>query len=204
MEFGEKLQLLRRKSGWTQEELARKINVSRQAVSKWEISAVKPDIYNVLELSRLFGVSTDCLLKDELSLPFVEISATYEDIPSVGDGGGDVGVPIQEPVRQRMVGRIIAGSITLGIGVLGIVVLGVFSSLSNHTIWEVSWTGAERIVRTGFFAFLEATNLIWLFILCVFTTFFGVATLISIRMRAIVKAIKQWLTEFLDYTLPRV
>lgn len=57
---------MRKKSGWSQEELAAQLGVSRQAVSKWEGAQSVPDLERVLAMSRLFGVSTDYLLKDEL------------------------------------------------------------------------------------------------------------------------------------------
>ena len=56
MTFGEKLQALRKARGWSQEELATQINVSRQALSKWESGASVPDTENVVALSRLFGL----------------------------------------------------------------------------------------------------------------------------------------------------
>ena len=65
MTFGEKLQALRKSRGWSQEQLAERIAVSRQAVSKWESGAAVADTENVVELSRLFGVSTDYLLHDD-------------------------------------------------------------------------------------------------------------------------------------------
>lgn len=65
MTFGEKLQQLRKSKGMSQEELAAQITVSRQAVSKWELNDSLPDIENVLQISTVFGVSTDYLLKDE-------------------------------------------------------------------------------------------------------------------------------------------
>ena len=65
MRFGEKLQALRKARGWSQEELARQINVSRQALSKWESGAAVPDTENVVALSLLFGVTTDYLLLEE-------------------------------------------------------------------------------------------------------------------------------------------
>ncbi|MBR5571956.1 MAG: helix-turn-helix transcriptional regulator [Oscillospiraceae bacterium] len=65
MEFGEKLQMLRKARGWSQEELAQQIKVSRQALSKWESGASIADTENVIALSRLFGVSTDYLLLRE-------------------------------------------------------------------------------------------------------------------------------------------
>lgn len=65
MRFGEKLQMLRKARGWSQEELAQQINVSRQALSKWESGAAVADTENVIALSRLFGVTTDYLLLEE-------------------------------------------------------------------------------------------------------------------------------------------
>ena len=56
----------RKKNGWSQEELAEKLNVSRQSVSKWESTQSVPDLQRILEMSRVFGVSTDYLLKDEI------------------------------------------------------------------------------------------------------------------------------------------
>ena len=62
MTFGEKLQELRKARGWSQEELAGQIHVSRQALSKWESGGAVPDTENIIALSRLFGVTTDYLL----------------------------------------------------------------------------------------------------------------------------------------------
>lgn len=56
----------RKKNGWSQEELASKLGVSRQAVSKWESSESIPDLQRILQMSELFGVTTDYLLKDEI------------------------------------------------------------------------------------------------------------------------------------------
>ncbi len=64
MTFSDKLITLRKKAGWSQEELAEKLNVSRQSVSKWESAQSVPDIDKILQLSSLFGVTTDYLLKD--------------------------------------------------------------------------------------------------------------------------------------------
>ena len=56
----------RKKNGWSQEELADMLGVSRQSVSKWEGAQSVPDLQKILKLAELFGVSTDYLLKDEL------------------------------------------------------------------------------------------------------------------------------------------
>ena len=66
MILAEKVMALRKKNNWSQEELAEKLNISRQSVSKWESGASIPDIDKIIALSGLFGVSTDYLLKEEL------------------------------------------------------------------------------------------------------------------------------------------
>ena len=66
MILADKIIRLRKKNGWSQEELADKMNVSRQAVSKWEGAQTIPDLEKILQLSVLFGVTTDYLLKDEI------------------------------------------------------------------------------------------------------------------------------------------
>ena len=66
MILADKLIRLRKKNGWSQEELAEKMNVSRQAVLKWEGAQTIPDLEKILMLGELFGVTTDYLLKDEI------------------------------------------------------------------------------------------------------------------------------------------
>ena len=65
MIFSEKLQLLRKSKGLTQENLAEKLDVSRQAVAKWESGQAYPDIGNLIAVSRLFHVTVDYLVKDQ-------------------------------------------------------------------------------------------------------------------------------------------
>lgn len=68
MILADKIINLRKKSGMSQEELAEKMNVSRQAVSKWEGAQSIPELEKILQLGRIFGVTTDYLLKDEIEL----------------------------------------------------------------------------------------------------------------------------------------
>lgn len=68
MILADKIIQLRKKNGWSQEELAEKMNVTRQSVSKWESTASIPDINKILELAKIFGVTTDYLLKDEMEM----------------------------------------------------------------------------------------------------------------------------------------
>ena len=66
MILAEKIINERKKNGWSQEELADKLGVSRQSVSKWEGAQSVPDLQRILDMSRIFGVSTDYLLKDDI------------------------------------------------------------------------------------------------------------------------------------------
>ena len=72
MEFSEKLITLRKGRDLTQEQLAEQLNVSRQSISKWESGQVIPEVEKIVELSKVFNVTLDYLLKpseiDELSV----------------------------------------------------------------------------------------------------------------------------------------
>lgn len=65
MTFAEKLKNIRRQAGMSQEQLAEKLGVSRQAVTKWETDAGIPDIENIMAISALFDISIDELLSNE-------------------------------------------------------------------------------------------------------------------------------------------
>lgn len=78
MTLAEKITLLRRQRGWSQEDLAERMAVSRQSVSKWESAQSIPDINKIIELSRIFEVSTDYLLKDDIQLPSESDESAFE------------------------------------------------------------------------------------------------------------------------------
>ena len=65
MEFNNKLYELRKQKGFSQEELANRLNVSRQTVSKWEVGESTPDMEKLVAISALFGVSLDELVLDK-------------------------------------------------------------------------------------------------------------------------------------------
>ena len=83
MTMAEKILALRKKAGLSQEELADKLGVSRQAVSRWEMGSAFPDAPNILGLSRLFGVTTDYLLYEEYETPQApgQVGGTIENAP---------------------------------------------------------------------------------------------------------------------------
>jgi transcriptional regulator with XRE-family HTH domain len=69
MTFGEKIQLLRKEKSISQEQFAEVMNVSRQAVSKWELNQSYPEVDKIIEVSNYFGVSLDDLMNDEKAGP---------------------------------------------------------------------------------------------------------------------------------------
>ena len=86
MKLGEKLQQLRKRSGLSQEQLASQLAVSRQAVSKWELDETMPDTENVIQLSRIFGVSCDYLLREEVDEQGAPLSAAPGEAHLDGPG----------------------------------------------------------------------------------------------------------------------
>lgn len=88
MKLGQKIAELRKKSGLSQEALAEKMNVSRQAVSKWESNQSIPDIEKIVDLSELFGVTTDYLLKNgtpSFELPGKTTEEETKKLPKISD-----------------------------------------------------------------------------------------------------------------------
>ena len=81
MKLSDKIIQLRKVNGWSQEDLAERLNVSRQAISRWEGETAQPDAANILQLSKLFGVTTDYLLNDEYE--------SDNDIPKVKQVNSD-------------------------------------------------------------------------------------------------------------------
>ena len=75
MKCCEKIVQLRKQHGLSQENLAEKLSVSRQSVSRWEMGTAMPDASNILQLSKLFDVTTDYLLNDDYD--------SDEDLPKV-------------------------------------------------------------------------------------------------------------------------
>ena len=69
MEFSEKLMNLRKKAGLSQEQLADRLGVTRQSVSKWESGSAVPELVKLIALSDMFGVSVDYLVKDAMEEP---------------------------------------------------------------------------------------------------------------------------------------
>lgn len=83
MTLGEKIRSARKSTGLTQEQLAEKLSVSRQAVTKWEANKGMPDVENLKQLSRLLGVSVDYLLSDggDIDFSVIKEEINLDDYP---------------------------------------------------------------------------------------------------------------------------
>ena len=68
MKFSEKIYLLRKEAGMTQSELAEALHVSRQSISKWEMGTAMPDMVNIIAISKIFLVSIDYLIHDDIEV----------------------------------------------------------------------------------------------------------------------------------------
>lgn len=89
MELSEKIMTLRRRNGWSQEELAERLDVSRQSVSKWEMGQSTPELDKIVQMSDLFGVSSDALIRDELDLQGAATQTPPKDERESGSEKGD-------------------------------------------------------------------------------------------------------------------
>jgi transcriptional regulator with XRE-family HTH domain len=194
MTLGEKIYRLRKARGMSQEELASHLAVSRQAVSKWELTESIPDTENIVQISRLFGVSTDYLLvedykSDNNASPVKEAEAISDDEVS-GHGG---------KYRKSR----IAAYAFLAFGLVGVLTILILSSTitayrtvqvgyiaevrqadGDPPMPEYVWEAVERMpayssvpVRGNLSAFLGTYNLGWLFVLCVISAIIGAAML---------------------------
>lgn len=116
MKLYEKLYELRRAAGLSQEELAEKLNVSRQAVSKWENGTTQPELAKLIELSRLYGVSVDELLSlEEAEKPADEPA---EETPAVPEPPPAPAAPAESAPhhRQTLLRGAVAACLLLSLG----------------------------------------------------------------------------------------
>lgn len=125
--IGTKISFCRKKAGLSQEALATRLNISRQAVSRWETGEAVPDTEKIVQLSRLFQVSTDYLLLDEIKEP----------LPGQNPTGIQTG-PAKEKRRHL---RIYFGKCLLAIGLIALAVIligaGVYADSLNR--WYTAW-----------------------------------------------------------------
>ena len=134
MMLSEKIMTLRKKKGWSQEELAEKLDISRQSVSKWESASSVPDIDKIIQLSRIFGVSTDWLLKDEEETDVVPREEEYKEtdvkVVSMEEAGRFI-----ELERKLAIPRALATALCV-LSPIPLILLSGISELGNMAITE--------------------------------------------------------------------
>lgn len=131
MTFGEKLQKLRQKAGMSQDALAERLDVSRQAVSRWERDETMPETDKVVALADLFGVTTDYLLRqgaeEEPQAAQSTVSAPHKD------SGRDILERLGYLAKTK---GYLLGWVLIGWGVLDLVVLLLMGlGVLNFMIW---------------------------------------------------------------------
>ncbi|AHF07385.1 DNA-binding protein [Desulfitobacterium metallireducens DSM 15288] len=175
MTFAEKLHMLRKSKNMSQEQLAAQITVSRQAISKWELGESLPDTDNIIQLSKVFGVSIDYLLNDKFQ--------SDNDIPAVKENN-----IYHKKVLQ--ITAIIIGSI----GAVGILLLWILSTMIKVHVTKSqvmpdgtkTYYGGGDVLGYNFWAFISEYRLMAIFwILSVFLIF-GLALLL-IRFKNMVR-----------------
>lgn len=141
MELSQKLYLLRKKSGLSQEQLAERLDVSRQAISKWESGISIPESDKLVTISKYFEVSLDYLMKEDYEDPFITDEHT-NNADKVNH-------------TSRVVGLIVCIA-----GILGLVVWGLLSIFNPSASNQLSQSSMITIDGNGIFLFVCVGTLI--------------------------------------------
>lgn len=126
MKLSEKILMLRKQHNLSQEELAEKLNVSRQAVSRWEVGSAQPDASNVLQLSKLFGVTADYLLNEDYE--------SDHDVPAVKN---------TQSMANKKMKKVIAFCIS-AFGLLGNFIFYLLSRFIEVMIPHITYENGEK------------------------------------------------------------
>ncbi len=178
MTFGEKLQLLRKRQGLSQEKLAEQLDISRQAVSKWELGESLPDTENVVQLGKLFDVSIDYLLKDEI--------LREDGIPEAQNNTADS----QRKFRSNI--QLVIGIICTAIGCIGNIALMVLSTMIEAHVTKtrilpdgsVQSYGGGDVLGYDFGTFISEYRLQALLVIFILLVIGGIAAIWISRMNS--------------------
>ncbi|HZK33561.1 MAG TPA: helix-turn-helix transcriptional regulator [Tissierellaceae bacterium] len=155
MTLSEKIQQLRKTNNLSQEQLAEKLAVSRQAISKWELGESTPDTDKIILLSRIFKISTDYLLHDDISsdkeIPAVKTSSELlkkhyglKTLFIITTGVSIIGL-LMSIIAQLTWQTIFSVSVGLIVQIIGVII---FEAMSSHYITR----NGNKGVRKGFYA----------------------------------------------------
>lgn len=151
----------RKKNGWSQEELADMLDVSRQSVSKWEGAQSVPDLSKILKMAEIFGVSTDYLLKEELEPENNSVVPYYEQHDTIGSLRK---VSMEEASEYIAIRKEVLPKVGLGVFlcITCPVVLIFLAGLQNAKILGITENIAVAIGLI--FLFAQIGTAVWLFI----------------------------------------
>lgn len=128
MRFQDKLFQLRKKSGMTQAELAEALHVSRQAISKWEMGITVPDINNMISISKIFEVSIDDLINEELEIE--KISSLEDKTPETAKITLDNNEPVSKIEESKTTSKTVKVDYSyLVIKIIIIICIAIFFSI---------------------------------------------------------------------------
>ena len=175
MTMGEKILNMRKARGWSQEELADRVGVTRQAVSRWESGSAKPDADKIIAVCDLFGVSADYLLRDSYN--------------------GETGQIIRTERKESELGKFFrgmslkqwAGFVLVTLSAVIMFVLFMFYMCSDQSYSYTIYEENEPYTYWGFRAFLyvERICLLWLFTQCAMAA--GVILMLWNRIQKIIR-----------------
>lgn len=143
MTLGEKLLKMRKARGWSQEELANQVGVTRQAVSRWEAGTAKPDADKIVVICDLFGVSADYLLREGYA----------------GEQPGNQSETAQA-FRSGASVQQICGMVLLVLAILYLFALGFTSTFERYTYITLSGN-----CYTGFWGYIFCNDLQWFLVI---------------------------------------
>lgn len=161
MTFGEKIQRLRKEKGFSQEELAEKLSVTRQTVSKWELDQSTPDLEHIEKLCDIYEVTADYLIR-QAQPENHEPTETPPEAAGTQDAERKQIVFVPTDSRRRYSSLFVLGIVLVCIGICGIFTFVILSALNP---WGAT---VGKFYFEGLIAFLIGTNsLVWFILLCI-------------------------------------
>ena len=172
MNLAEKLQQLRKRNNLSQEQLAEKLGISRQSISKWESEQSAPEIDKIVQLSEIFGVTTDYLLKDIDECPKNSILSAKDKNPNSSN--------------KRL--RLIISIICIAFSIISIFLMWVLSKIYPAPL--VFYNTTTKLWLVGFDNFLWIHELEGFYKICWLIGIMGIVLLFIDKLRILWKKIR--------------
>lgn len=161
MTIGDKILSMRKARGWSQEELADRVGVTRQAISRWESNSAKPDADKIVDICDLFGVSADYLLRDQY--------AGEGELPQQAENSSIL------PRTSGVSAVQILGILMIISAILIFCALGIMSAVNPH-IYVV-----DNVTYSGILGYIMGNRLWWLVIMDIAVLVIGIFLLVGLE-----------------------